>query len=647
MLTEKEKSDLHTLLERLHKLSGEDTFSGLVLEMWEFLGIEEECDIMAFENALIETIKDFTRTQESDTLHTKRRMAKKRDLLLLMFGLLDGKGYYHTEPDENDRMVSVTADERIFRYVKQSDYKKLAPKRQKLDDESCIDAVYKAHRREINEKNHFFDFLIKRINGETDTRINGKTFQKYVQQYIDLPPKTVELSDGRKRIVLPQPSYTDTSQNGSGESYKQESVSSSIQNNFQSATEHKSPCPVLVEDVSNKDGDLTGETMEPENKLGEEITEPKQEQESEPDAAESTSTASLNDMNDEIGNSTTNGNESSDDVGGDEDNMGAQLLEPAHEQKAELETTEESATTLFPPGSENDNHYSREDDAEKRNNKICDGEATDEGGDDTGSTDKEFRTNRHSKKRLAVIALVLLLCIGGGIALVLYLPENKPKTNESEPDLRVLGDPFHAVNGKDMEKLANEAFSSIALYDDSGEYRTYDMCDLLQERIMNNPIFGDMVARGMLEAFSKGDYDYFSEVTPDIQEFVAATDAAMEEQENLEKRCMKKWLIKAHDVVYTTDEYKEYAGDICELLDYLFSSEIQNLRITSYWELDPDSHVMDARTVQRSERRTEPTLIFSYRTMNGTYRCIFGFLIEDGSFVISDPYNWGTDSFTE
>ena len=82
MLTEKEKSDLHTLLERLHKLSGEDTFSGLVLEMWEFLGIEEECDIMAFENALIETIKDFTRTQESDTLHTKRRMAKKRDLLL-------------------------------------------------------------------------------------------------------------------------------------------------------------------------------------------------------------------------------------------------------------------------------------------------------------------------------------------------------------------------------------------------------------------------------------------------------------------------------------------------------------------------------------------------------------------------------------
>ena len=121
----------------------------------------------------------------------------------------------------------------------------------------------------------------------------------------------------------------------------------------------------------------------------------------------------------------------------------------------------------------------------------------------------------------------------------------------------------------------------------------------------------------------------------------------MEEQEDLEKRCMKKWLAKAHDVVYTTDEYKEYASDICELLDYSFSADIQNLKITGYWELDPDSNVMEMRTIQRLEKQTALTLVLSCNTMDGACKCIFGFLIEDGSFVISDPYDWGADSFIE
>ena len=181
---------------------------------------------------------------------------------------------------------------------------------------------------------------------------------------------------------------------------------------------------------------------------------------------------------------------------------------------------------------------------------------------------------------------------------------------------------------------------------DSGEYDAYEMKDLVINRIFENPIFGDMVAQGMLVAFSQGDSDYFADFIPGFQKFVDATDLAMNEQEDIEKRCMKKWLTKSH-VVYTTDEYKEYVGDICELLDYAFSPEIQNFKVTDYWDLDPDSGIMDVRAIRCSEKRTSPVLLFSRSTGNGKCKCIFGFLIENGSFVISDPYNWGTDSFTE
>lgn len=204
MLTEEEKNNLRALLERMYQLNGDDTFSGLVLEMWKFLGIKEECNVMAFENALVDTISDYTAIKKSDTKNTERSKAKKRDLLLLMFGLLDGKSYYHTQQSVNGGIVSVTAEERIFCYIKQSDYKKLRSKREKSDDKSCRDAVYRAQRREVTDENRFFDYFINRVNGG----INDKTFQKYVQKYIDSPPETIELPDGRKCIVLPQPSYT-------------------------------------------------------------------------------------------------------------------------------------------------------------------------------------------------------------------------------------------------------------------------------------------------------------------------------------------------------------------------------------------------------------------------------------------------------
>lgn len=126
ILTDEENIKVRNILERMYQLNGDDTFSNLVSNMWNILKIKGSYNVIAFEASLIKMIQCFLGIRDNNTAKPTIQKAKKHDLLLLMFGLLDG--YYHTELDDSGDWITITADERVSRYVEKSDYSNLRPK---------------------------------------------------------------------------------------------------------------------------------------------------------------------------------------------------------------------------------------------------------------------------------------------------------------------------------------------------------------------------------------------------------------------------------------------------------------------------------------------------------------------------------------
>jgi len=587
-------------------------FEELLPEARKLLGLDSELDAISLEALLIQAIIYCVFDSENEPDEISKEDAKKRDSYLLTMGLMDG--YYHVKDDD----IHYSAPLRQKEYLAYSEYIEISYEQEIRHNLSTVEERYVKAKAVLSTtdgrcRENLADYLSKNKNCK---ECFEKGSEKFIEK-IKLPNK-----ETKRQLVIPKPCYT---RENFPLPVEQDEDSSPVQSPAEDGPSDDAVIAELSESGEQKDQE-TDKSCDG-NTIASISTSPD-------------SNISIPSKNAVLGKET----EEFDDSDKQKDEQCAEeSVELTHSQESEAFIAESRSIA---PLSIVDGDISNNDVYDNEEDNGDDEVDNDDGDSDDEINSEKTEPDRHSKKRLAIIVLVICLCIGG-IATVPFFPSKQPaSTEDSEPDLRVLGDPSHAVNGDDMEKLANEAFSSIAVYNDSGEYDAYEMKDLVINRIFENPIFGDMVAQGMLVAFSQGDSDYFADFIPGFQKFVDATDLAMNEQEDIEKRCMKKWLTKSH-VVYTTDEYKEYVGDICELLDYAFSPEIQNFKVTDYWDLDPDSGIMDVRAIRCSEKRTSPVLLFSRSTGNGKCKCIFGFLIENGSFVISDPYNWGTDSFTE
>lgn len=258
-------------------------------------------------------------------------------------------------------------------------------------------------------------------------------------------------------------------------------------------------------------------------------------------------------------------------------------------------------------------------------------------------------SKKHKIKFFWIILLVVVMCIIGIVLFYIIQPtSNKPeakKESESPSAAVDFNKLERTITNEDMADLIADASSSLAVYDESGKYDTDSMCSLIYDRILNNPVFGDMVARGMIEAFSmmdNGDVDK----NPWLLEFVKDTDTAMDTKDGSYEAGMRKWLVKSHGKVSTTDEYKEYAHFLCNMIDYFTPMEVRKLKATSYWKLETNDDGIYTRTVKHEEKLARPALILCYRTAGGS-EYIIGFFVKNGSFAISDPWKWGLDSFTK
>ncbi len=200
------------------------------------------------------------------------------------------------------------------------------------------------------------------------------------------------------------------------------------------------------------------------------------------------------------------------------------------------------------------------------------------------------------------------------------------------------------VRDDDMSTIINDAREPIVLYTESGDYDVEAMRELIYERIVNNPIYGDMIIRGIMEAdsFSR---DQIGPHNSWMKRFLEETNVAEDKAKTYDPY-MGQWLIKAGNLVSTNDDYKNYAGFLCGVLNYFDTSGgVYDFKSTCCWSIDANASGTHAHAERVDGNSVKSALVFRSGFMNGETGYILAFSLEDGSLLFHNPWMWGVDSF--
>lgn len=105
-----------------------------------------------------------------------------------------------------------------------------------------------------------------------------------------------------------------------------------------------------------------------------------------------------------------------------------------------------------------------------------------------------------------------------------------------------------AVQDEDMQELIANAQQPITCLNESGEYDLLAMHNLVMDRIVSNPVYGDMVARGIIVSNGMGRWigDYsFQKLCNNI--------------EKTNNEGIKPWANCSNSLIFVTDDYVKYA----------------------------------------------------------------------------------------
>jgi len=178
--------------------------------------------------------------------------------------------------------------------------------------------------------------------------------------------------------------------------------------------------------------------------------------------------------------------------------------------------------------------------------------------------------------------------------------------------------------------INNEKHSSGGLVSDPFVSSVDDPSGLYQEikvEILRNPVFGDMIARGLAE-----DSKMFPDNNPWLNEFIQKTDQFFKVEINSKEAIgMDKWLMAAEDEPdkwYVNVEYRTYAEKICKLLDEFSIVGIDKFTSDGYWGVYYPIPSHSRADFYESETNLE-AFILCKKATNGDIISILGFDLRD------------------
>lgn len=202
-LAAEDVTNIVELVARFRKPNANESLEDIAKRAWGVLQLQGEPSLTSFEAFLIEAISLHVSSKSGEEGTLTRDEARKRDLALLAFGLLEG--YYHTEHRSGGEHF-VPVDERRMTYLRASDYLELNyPGKYSKDD------ISKGRRFAPWGTITQSDSRCQRDLAKYLTALDKRnSCTKVMQTGIEKHTRLVTLPNGStvRQIILPKPCFT-------------------------------------------------------------------------------------------------------------------------------------------------------------------------------------------------------------------------------------------------------------------------------------------------------------------------------------------------------------------------------------------------------------------------------------------------------
>lgn len=191
-----------------------------------------------------------------------------------------------------------------------------------------------------------------------------------------------------------------------------------------------------------------------------------------------------------------------------------------------------------------------------------------------------------------------------------------------------------------IDDLTSQAQKRIVNIDEPEEYDVEAILKDIGLRILANPAYGDMVARGLCDIeLSTG--ETIGDLNPWMVEMIAKIDEAMSLPPDQHPRGLEQCLEYREgsgNQLFVTHEYFYNAARLCFLLtERLTLVGVREWESCENWLIDSSWNSSDYRAEKNSSQITCPALILQGLTTDGKLEFIIGFSLDDGRLLIYDP----------
>lgn len=195
---------------------------------------------------------------------------------------------------------------------------------------------------------------------------------------------------------------------------------------------------------------------------------------------------------------------------------------------------------------------------------------------------------------------------------------------------------WNSLSKMDAQRVKATGFSDAVTFPFEGDTDTERLAEL-REEILRNPVYGDMVARGMLKIVLQGGKG-LGELNPWMKEFVQRLDAAQSVKE-VGSRGIEIWLeAKKNDAgkvtYYVTEEYRSYACGLCTILDRLVPCGTTKRLSEVNFALNDATKDFARRTVEASYQERKEAFVLQYVRKDGTVSFEIAFNLLDKRFEL-------------
>lgn len=195
---------------------------------------------------------------------------------------------------------------------------------------------------------------------------------------------------------------------------------------------------------------------------------------------------------------------------------------------------------------------------------------------------------------------------------------------------------WNSLSKMDAQRTKKTGFSDAVTFPFKGDTDAERLAEL-REEILRNPVYGDMVARGMLKIVLQGGKG-LGELNPWMKEFVQRLDAA-QSAKKVGSRGIEIWLEAKKDAngkvtYYVTEEYRSYACGLCTILDRLVPQGTTKRLSKVNFALNDATRDYARRTIEAEYQERKEAFVLRYVRKDGTVSFEIAFNLLDKRFEL-------------